>query len=298
MPIGSNAQYTPANLPRTNYVHEDEILGMNASAPSRPSYNRNSWDAACSGGSPSGNYPIPDGLTTDVTGGSYLPNNTAAFIKPDGRTIQEGIWAARCSGTGPLYWGLLLGSHDIYGDGVSGFYGGHGGSGLSAVGGSIRAWEISSSGPIAHALKATLPVATLSNCNNGYRWPAQIADSGYGDSGSWSFYSGSICAMRMGSLIAIHPSENCNTLVTSTLARRICAALQNYGAYVVDTHPNVSGWNPMTLNGEIGTEAAVSAVGSELLTLFQKLQVVTNNSSTNIGGGGTPRVPLAPPIGN
>lgn len=298
MPIGSAAQYQTISLPNTEYVHEDEILGMNASAPLRQTYDRNAWDATCSGGSSFGQFPIPDGLTTDVTSGSYLPNNTGALIRQDGRTIQEGIWVARCSGTGPLYWGLTLGEHDIYGDGVSDFYGGHGGSGLSAVGGSLRLWEVNGSGAIAHALKVTLPVSALSNCSGGYRWPAQVADSGYNESGSWSFYSGSVCAMRMGSLIALPPTENCNTLVSATLARRICQALQDYGAYVVDTHPNVSGWSPSTLNGEIGTGPAVEAVGGQLLTLFAKLKVVSNNGEGSIGGGGTPRVPPAPPIGN
>ncbi|MBI5288988.1 MAG: hypothetical protein HY873_08440 [Chloroflexi bacterium] len=298
MPIGSGATYQAISLPNTEYVHEDEILGMDASAPLRPTFNRNAWDATCSGGTSYGQFPVPNSLITDVTSGSYLPNNTAAMIKADGRTIQEGIWVARCSGTGPLYWGLTLGSHDIYGDGVSGFYGGHGGSGLSAVGGSLRLWEVTGTAAIAHALKVTLPVSALSNCSSGYRWPAQIADSGYSSPGSWSFYSGSVCAMRMGSLIALPPTENCNTLVTATLARRICHALQDYGAYVVDTHPNVAGWSPSTLNGEIGTAPAVEAVGGQLLTLFARLKVVSNNSPTTVGGGGTPRVPLAPPISN
>jgi hypothetical protein len=298
MPIGSGAVYKNIYLPNTEYVHEDEIIGMNPSAPLRQTYDRNAWDASCSGGSSFGQFPVPDGLITDVTSGSYLPNNTGGFVKTDGRTIQEGIWIARCSGTGNLYWGLTLGQQDIYGDGVSGFYGGHGGSGLSAVGGSLRLWEVNGSGPIQHALKVTLPVSALSGCSSGYRWPAQIADSGFNEPGSWSYYSGSVCDMRMGSLIALPPAEDCNAIVSAPLARRICQALQDYGAYVVDTHPNAPGWSPSTLNGEIGTGPAVEAVGGQLLTVFAKLKVVSNNSPSSIGGGGTPRVPLAPPIGN
>jgi hypothetical protein len=297
-PIGSGAVYQTIFLPNSQYVHEDEILGMDPAAPLRPTYDRDSWDATCSGGSSFGSFPVRNDLITDVTSGSYLPNNTGALIETDGNTIQEGIWMARCSTTGPLYWGLTLGSHDIYGDGVSGFYGGHGGSGLSAVGGSIRLWEITDSGPIRHALKVTLPVTTLSNCSGGYRWPAQIADGGWNDPGGWNYYAGSVCAMRMGSLIALPPTENCNTLVSATLARRICQALQDYGAYVVDTHPNAPGWNPLTLNGEVGTDGPVSAVDGELMTVLTKLKVVANNGPASIGGGGTPRVPLASPIGN
>jgi hypothetical protein len=110
----------------------------------------------------------------------------------------------------------------------------------------------------------------------------------------------------MGALLAVPPATNCDALVSATLARRICHAMQDYGAYVVDVHPSWSAWcqcprlewRPMTINGEAGTGSAVSAVGSQMLTLFAGLQVVTNNGASTIGGGGAPRVPLTPPIGN
>ncbi len=89
---------------------------------------------------------------------------------------------------------------------------------------------------------------------------------------------------------------NCQTRVSAQLAKRLCVALQNYGGYVVDSGPQ--GWNPMVLIGDWGTADALEAVGDEIVTLFTDLQVVNNNASNNVGGGGTPRVPLAPPIGN
>lgn len=151
-----------------------------------------------------------------------------------------------------------------------------------------------------------MPSYLLSNCSSGYRWPAIAADSGFNDNGSWQFYAGSNCNLRMGALLAIPPGLNCDTLVSAALARRICKAMQDYGAYVVDVHPSWNAgcqcprtdWRPMTINGEIGTGDATTAVGSQLLTLFENLHVVSNNSSSSVGGGGAPRVPLAPPIGN
>jgi hypothetical protein len=35
-----------------------------------------------------------------------------------------------------------------------------------------------------------------------------------------------------------------------------------------------------------------------MVTIFQALNIVTNNSSSNVGGGGTPLVPIPPDIGN
>ena len=54
----------------------------------------------------------------------------------------------------------------------------------------------------------------------------------------------------------------------------------------------------MTINGEIGTQSSLDAIGSQLVPMITSLKVIANNASNNIGGGGTPRVPLAPPIGN
>jgi hypothetical protein len=234
-----------------------------------------------------------------------MPNNAGGALLNDGRTIREFQYAARCSGTGEMYVGDTRCDLDIYGSGLGGFCA-HGGSGLSGVGGSLRVWEVNGSGPIQHALKLTLPSYVLSNCNNGYRWPAVAADSGNDDNGSWQYYAGSNCNLRMGSLLAIPPSVNCNTLVSATLARRLCQAMQDYGAYVVDVHPSWNAgcqcprtdWRPMTINGEDGTGGAVGNVGSQVLTLFEELAVVTNNGSSAVGGGGTPRVPLLPAIGN
>ncbi|MBA3923047.1 MAG: hypothetical protein H0X31_15670, partial [Nostocaceae cyanobacterium] len=36
----------------------------------------------------------------------------------------------------------------------------------------------------------------------------------------------------------------------------------------------------------------------DVMQLFQALNIVDNNGPDNVGGGGTPRAPLAPPISN
>lgn len=301
MPIGSGAVFAAANLPRTFTDIENELVIMAPTAPLRPLWDNGQWwpGAACSAsGTSAGLVPVPDAYVVPAPpsgGDGTLPNRAGGVLLPDGRTIQEFQYATRCSSTGPLTTGAVRCTLDIYGSGT-GCFAAHGGSGLSGVGGSLRAWEVSGAGPITHALKLTLPAATLSNCGSGFRWPALAADSGFNVSGSSSFYSGGQCALQMGSLLAIGPSLNCNTLVSSVLAQRVCVALQDYGAYVVDTAPQ--GYNAMVLIGEWGTANALSAISSDLLTLFTQLSVVTNNGPSSIGGGGTPLAPLAPPIGN
>jgi hypothetical protein len=108
-------------------------------------------------------------------------------------------------------------------------------------------------------------------------------------------YGGDIAAMRMGSLLAVLPSVNCDTVVTSRHARKICHAFQDYGAYVVDD----TFWDVHAIDLDVNAEFGDGgSFHSDVQKLFQMLHVVDNNAPGSIGGGGIPRVPLAPPIGN
>ena len=320
LPIGGSATFTSANFPAStgNGVNtEDEMIMIDPNSPLRQTYMRTGeWNATCSGGTDFGSFHVPDGLTTPLTSGSFLPNNTGGALKSDGRTIQEGIWIARCAGTGPLYWGYgQLGTHDIYGSGiVGGQGGGHGGSGLSAVGGSIRHWEIQNDEPIRHALKLTVPTAVLSKSTTGFKWPAVRADSGWNGSDCFS-YSGSTPAAVMGALVALPPSVNVDSLATTPFGKRIGHAMQDYGVYIVDTNPC---WDPFTFNVENnGDDVLRSRYGygfgdnplePELFSFISRLNVVTNwnlnnyntvktSAGTQGAGGGTPRVAWAPDFG-
>lgn len=306
MPIGSGAVYVPSGVTSTFMAWEDEIIAMQPTAPQRPVIVRNTWNAACDGSTGGGTLPVPDGLVTPLTSPPYYPNNSSAFVLADGRTVREGNWSARCTATGPLYWGLQRDTHSLYGDGYTGFIGGHGGSGLTALGGSLRLWEIQGDAPIRHALKLTLSAQFLSPCNDGHRWPAHTADQGHDVPGHLMEYKGTTCAMRMGSLLAIPPGENCDALVSHAFARRVCWTLQNYGAYVVDGSPST--WQPYILNMELGGNQAVrqrygtgiaeGTLGQQLVLIMSRLRVVDNNGATTPGGGGSPRQPLAPPLAN
>jgi hypothetical protein len=75
----------------------------------------------------------------------------------------------------------------------------------------------------------------------------------------------------------------------------MCHAFQDYGAYVVDdTYWDVHAID-LDYNAEFGDGGSFD---DDMQKLFQMLNVVDNNGPSSIGGGGTPRAPLAPPFAN
>ncbi len=241
------------------------------------------------------NLIIPDATTT------YTPNGSSAFLKPDGRTLVSFTTTTRCQQGGPLYsnW---FGQQDIYGDGIEG---GHGGSGMSSIGGSIRPGELINNIPIRHALKIDIWGKWLhynsSSPTPGHRWPAPLADANAPNQ-----YQGSNPALVMGSLLAIPPNVTAQSLgLTSIAGQKIFQAMQDYGAYIVDD----SGWDYNYLCVEQSAEVEYStvtghdlsgdaALQADFTKIIANVKVVNNNGANSIGGGGSPRQPLPPPIGN
>jgi hypothetical protein len=277
MPIGSAARYVPAGLQFAgawsgNITRDDEYVGLN---PNDPLRRASTGDMV----------HVPSSLSHD---GSW--NGCATFLREDGDTIVSGQ-PLRLSAGGDPSWQYTFPNEalSLYGDGRAGC---HGGSGLSGVGGSLRPGELNGPNPIRHALKVNVYAARFLSCTSGgYRWPAYRSD-GYMDC---STYGGGIPAMRMGSLLALLPSVNCESTVASRHAQKLCHALQDYGAYVADD----TYWDVHAIDIDVRAEFGDGgSFHSDMQRLFEMLQVVDNNGASSIGGGGTPRVPLAPPIGN
>jgi len=281
MPIGSNAVYVPAGIQYAGgwggaITVDEELIGLN---PNDPIKILNGEERV----------RVPSTMSHD---GSW--NGCATFLREDNNTIVQGQPLQLSPGGNPSwdYDYSFPGSSDylsLYGDGRGGC---HGGSGLSGVGGSLRPGELSGPDPIRHVLKVNLWAKRFLSCQqSGYRWPAYRADAYM----SCSSYGGSNPALRMGSLLAVLPSVNCDAAVTSRQARKLCKALQDYGAYVVDdTYWDVHAF-AIDANAEFGDGGTFD---DDVQELFQMLYVVDNNSANNIGGGGTPRAPLAPPFAN
>ena len=299
MPIGSGAQYRPAKLPNTKHhaLEHVYILRTTPSDPARPLIRTGGWRDRCSGTEHSGrSIHLPDGWQPRPVQGTSTPNNPGVFIQPDGRTVVEVNGMGRCSPTGPLY-GQYRADHnghviDIYGDGV---LGNRGASAMSQFGGPIRLGELTGDEPIRHALDLLIWAEHLywgGSKQNSYRWPASDSDSYAGP----NTYRGTIPELQMGSLLALPPSATPDSLgITTDVGRKLFAALQDYGSYVTED----SAWNATYLAVEssaIGTFPWGDAERADMARMVQNLHVVTNNTPTSIGGGGTPRQPLLPEI--
>lgn len=318
MPIGANARYVPANIKPAEFISGDVdfYIVTTESDSLVPWYNPDSWlKGRCSSLSKGRNgylYVPQDLIVPDATE-TETPNNSAAFLQPDGQTLIQMSPLARCE-TGGIVFGYVTPSYshyheNIYGPGITG---GHAGSGLSSIGGTVRLGELlPSDKALRHALKLEVYANKyLYNQPPGYRWPAVRADlyayNDYYDQGKMQ-YGGSNPALVMGSLLAIAPQVTEESLKLETVpGRKLFFALQNYGGYIVDD----TLWDNHAIAIENGAmEEFESKYGYSFNTnsgaffndvnkLFQALQIVDNNTPENIGGGGKPRQPLTTAIAN
>ena len=312
-PIGSNAKYVDAYIGSKGVgVDTDWFITTKDSDPLVPTYMPSAWGKGrCSGTipqqqaqwHPEAGQPlnIPEDLIVADARDNFTPNNSAQILKPDGHTLVAFTTLTRCDSGGPLY-GNWFGEQDIYGDGIDG---GHGASGMSSIGGSIRPGELFNDNPIGHALKIDLWGQWLhydpSSPTPGHRWPARLADFNAPNQ-----YLGSNPALVMGSLLAIPPGVTAESLgLTSKVGKKIFQAMQDYGAYVVDD----SGldYNYLCLEHSAELEYTQRTgyyfnddpdLEADFAKIIAAVKVVDNNGPNSIGGGGTPRQPLPPPIGN
>src|SRR5881409_2577475 len=328
LPIGASAVYVPANIQQPTQrgmTTDPDVIILNPNdTMTAVYYNSDGW----SGGSrcsPQGNVlfnaPIPDSFVVPGAGSTNpdgtTPNYATAILMPDGHTLTQGQPFARCTAGGPatMWWTL---SNDLYGTGVDG---GHGGSRLSRLGGTIRLGELVPGGVIRHVMKVN--VYGLNNyyydgTTQGYRWPASQADGC-----AATCYGGTVPALRMGSLLTIPASVNIDNLGLETEPAKILArAFQDYGAYVVDD----TAWSVYAIETEFGPQGRVedefsaawgfpiSAAAKgvpwarDMDRLFGALNVVDNwdesqwlsvsgSNGAQGAGGGAPIVAWAPEFG-
>ena len=172
---------------------------------------------------------------------------------------------------------------DLRGSGVFKDYHGSCAYGGSCTAGLIRKGELKNG--IRHALRISITTAVLNKNAPGkpYVWPASSAD------GDGSSYTGT-GNVYMGSLLAIPPNVNIEKIAgpPGTALYELAKALQDYGAYVVDR-------GYLNLYAEPAANDEVQKLMHNT-TVPKYLQVVVNNGPDRVGGGGTPRRPLAPPF--
>jgi len=322
-PIGSGAEFQPAGvfapgrIQPEQFHHDDDHVWLKLSAddPETPWFAQGSWGLPhreyCEvSGKFYRNISFPRDLTLTLFG----HNNGAGLLLPSGEEYIETQPVYRCSPGSPFL------SHrpfckppqaaqpnctmSIRGNGT---YGAHGGSGLSAVGGAIRANEIGPDAPpISHALKIELsaldyyydqPPAMV--------WPA-LGHDGYAFNKSNPLhYGGSNPNFAPGALLAVPLEHSRDVTVTTAPGRRILQALTQFGGYIVDDTADQRRGTICTQYG-FG-DAFMSAYGfqfnatgtpfvADMTNIFRALHIVTNNGPGSVGGGGTPVVAPPPPL--
>jgi hypothetical protein len=320
MPIGSGAVYVPASIKPatgTSLEADDDVIVLTPTAPSTDIYiNTADWDPTKSRCAVEGALlfaaPMPsDFVVPDPM--QQTPNSGLAVLLDDSRTIKQTQPFARCTAgqSGTSHYDFA--DEDLYGPGIGGA---HGGSGLSAIGGTLRLGELRPNGsPPHHVLKFELYAAD-NYYNDGQqadcsRWPASGCDGYFDTSGNALKYGGTNPALRPGSLLALSTSVAIPSLgLKTTPAQLIAWTLQNYGAYLVDD----TAWSAYAVcveNGAAGsfetqfqsdwgfsidTAGTTGDFAQDMQKLVSALSVVNNNAVSSVGGGGTPLQPLAPPL--
>jgi hypothetical protein len=322
MPIGDSAIYVAANLEpaeKERLTLDEDIIVLTPKDSMLDIYeNFADWNPKRSRCVIEGNklYQVPfpkDFIYSPDNWEGGCPNAGLASLMPDGRTIKQTQPFARCFAGKPGTSHYLFPDQDIYGEG---YYGAHGGSGLSAIGGALRVGELlPESGPIRHSMKINIWAGEnihYDTITKGYRWPALRAD-GYAARvyGKLKRSTPFIEAVRIGALLAMPARMNLDSLQFETKPGRILAeAFKDYGAYVVDdTYRDawalITSWEA---NGRFAEEFkkgwgysfATTGIDNEwardVEKIFKNLYVIDNNAPKSIGGGGKPRRPLAPPF--
>jgi hypothetical protein len=266
--------------------------------------------------------PIPSAYV--VPNSTY--NNGAAVLLADGIDIVQTQPFTKCSGysyatTMQVPYTLSAWEYNLEtGDGR---LGAHGGSDLSTLGGTIRLGELRPGTQMRHALKVNVySLQDLGLCTGNFSacfmWPAATADSYAANAGSGygSATNNTNTAMKMGALLAIPASVNLNNIGLQSVPGKMLAwTLQNYGAYIVDSRSG-PGFDISIEDGAAGSKAdefqadygypfdgrlgymtlgtAQAQWVSDVRLIIDYLRVVSNNSPSSVGGGGTPLQLLAP----
>lgn len=241
VPLGTLVAAVPAGLEAegARFLPDEDVLLGDPTAPVVDLWRTDAgWDPTrtrCGSmttlGGTLGQIRVPTGFSTDPGYLGRTPNQAAALLRPDGRTVLETQPFHRCGPDGPAVSAYVWGVVDPRLD--DGIVGAHGGSGMSALGGTIRLGEWVPGGRIAHAVKIELDCARWcafdpADPTPGYRWPARKADDG-----AASRYGGTTAALQMGALVALPTGFDVVGLRTEA-ARVLAAALRDYGAYLVD----------------------------------------------------------------
>ncbi|MBS43840.1 MAG: hypothetical protein CMH83_11905 [Nocardioides sp.] len=307
---------------------EEDLIIATPDAPLRPVLATDAaWDAdrtrcgATTGETLLEGLPIAEDWTTDPGYTGTTPNHAAAVLLPDDTLVETQPLHVCADGTvvsqyAPDDWrGSSIRTGGVPGDVGEGA---HGGSGMTAFGGTIRLGEWTPGSTIRHTLKLTVDGTLLSHADGGFRWPATRADSYAAEQ-----YAGDEPAAAMGSLLTVAPDFDVAGLTTEP-ARILATALRDHGAYVVDDSGfSAVGiaveWGPagrvldefeqtwgFPLVGLAADDRAGAATGgpegdqqdflADMQSVWSALAVVDDNGPESVGGAGERMAEQAPPL--
>ncbi len=333
MPIGDGARYSQAPVPShavtptQGYGIDPQVIIIAHASPPAPVYSRDAADVSSTAslGRDTGlRWPIPKdfGIET-INGNGHGPATgySGAVLLADGKTAQEfsALWKAPGEPATVHGEGYNRAQFDVYGDGLTGEagtnIGGHDGSGLSSIGGTLRIGELTGSDPIRHATKLSVDLTRWGAAMNGenlHVWPASTAGAPTTDGAERAVFGsqadGYSPFLKMGSLLAIPKSADIGSLGLETApAMKLAKAWQDYGVYIADD----SGSDQTRLAVECGVDEEMEAAGIRMTShapagyestawhrdmnrMMGALREVVNNGPDSIGGGGAPMAPLAP----
>jgi hypothetical protein len=268
-PIGSGAVFVPAGLfagapgsgkeaPFDMMSDDDYMIVTTADMPLVDWHDQGHWGgpttpaAYCTLTGPLvQQLHMPASLNISTFGN----NNAAAILQPDGRTLVLCQPIYVCGPGAPVLALQLkagMRTADLYvGDGR---LGGHGGSDLNAIGGTIRKGELRKGAPpIMHALKIEFfanlyyyrpPDGNRSQCSV---WPADTCDGYMNDCQAQPHecYNGTDPLFTPGALLAVPAAAATalNASLATDAARRILFALTNFGGYIADD----TAWNSTSI---------------------------------------------------
>lgn len=205
--------------------------------------------------------------------------------------------------------------------------GSHGGSFMTAFGGTIRLGELVQGGEIPHALKIVCDTGVYCSqtAGIGHRWPALRADGGdgaaYGNlAASWGRPTPPAAA-KMGMLLTVPADFGTEGLRTEP-GRILARAVQRYGAYLVDgNHGAVRpyelqwqversnegrfhdeffaefGYRAFHKNGPDGSPSPAQLDWRlDVGEIAEAFHIVDDNMFDNVGGAGARRWTMAPPL--
>lgn len=314
MPIGTKARYVPLSMkaPDQGYFADETYLVFSETAPLRRLIERDYWwpweDGDEVQGTDSGiRVHTPDGWLLPPPEPDNFPNRMTAMIQADG-AVREFQYTVRPTATSDLsFHGDLRAVYDLRGDGLTGSngWGAHGGSGMTAIGGTLRAGDLIGTRPIRHALSFTADMRKWgTSSGGGYRWPAIGADSYH--EGFYGTLLPTPGRLQMGSLVALPCDLRLGDLrLKSVAGRKIAEALQGWGAYVVDDSYNPGEWDVHMIGADEDAMAECpdllnswgdlqTPLRADLDKIMPRLALVANNGPKSIGGGGKPIRPTAP----